>query len=324
MSFSSSRYCCLEQTAAQFCVIERETYRVSPPPVAKRRRTVRLSIVKPRALDSNHACHPSEEHKPCPRLSGQLSRRSTSVAIPVALTALFPGVRPDTSYAQEASAAIDDTPERDNTLADPDAQYDAYANAYDNLNGGPAAEALGFDKLRAELISRATGNILEVGVGTGLNLPLYRSEQVKGLTGIDLSQGMLNEAAVRGSRLPIQGSLSLVRADVEQLPFDSDSFDSVVDTFSLCVFPKPLEALQELARVVQPGGKVLLLEHNRSPNAIFGAYQDLTAKPVAAMSKGCAYNQDVPLLMSQAGLKIVEQTPALGGLILLIEAVKTH
>lgn len=77
-----------------------------------------------------------------------------------------------------------------------------------------------------------------------------------------------------------------------------------------------------MRRVVRPRGRVWLLEHNRSPNALLGAYQDLTAAPVAAMSKGCVYNQDVQALTQAAGLRVLRSTAALGGLIQAVEAVK--
>jgi len=172
------------------------------------------------------------------------------------------------------------------------------------------------------MVKQARGEVLECGVGTGLNLPLYDATKVQSLVAIDLSQGMLDQAVDRARPLPISPVLSLQQATVEALPFEASSFDSVVDTFSLCVYPDPLAALREMRRVVRPGGRVLLLEHNRSPNPLLGAYQDLTAQPVAAMSKGCVYNQDVRQLAERAGLEIVQMTPALGGLIQAVEARK--
>jgi ubiquinone/menaquinone biosynthesis C-methylase UbiE len=158
--------------------------------------------------------------------------------------------------------------------------------------------------------------VLEVAVGTGLNLSLYQWSKLTGLTGIDLSEGMLQEAAVRVLGIPgvsilEQGqtpethwrgdetisssssnsnssrssrgtrsssatddvSVKLMQADVARLPFDSDTFDVVLDTFSLCVFPDPGAALAEMARVLRPGGQLLVLEHSRSDNPVLGAYQ---------------------------------------------------
>ena len=103
----------------------------------------------------------------------------------------------------------------------------------------------------------------------------------------------------------------------------SSSFDTVVDTFSCCVFPDPQAAINEMSRVLRPGGRLLLLEHNRSPNPLLGAYQDLTADTVAnAGGKGCYWNQDVPRMVRAAGLDIVQRSDRLGGLIVLLVAQK--
>lgn len=110
--------------------------------------------------------------------------------------------------------------------------------------------------------------------------------------------------------------------DVAALPFADGSFDMTVDTFGLCVFPNPQQAMQELARVTKPAGSVLLLEHARSRNPALGLYQDLTAGPVAAMGKGCVWNQDVQMMVSAAGLQIQQVDYALAGTICTIIARK--
>jgi methyltransferase OMS1 len=115
-----------------------------------------------------------------------------------------------------------------------------------------------------------------------------------------------------------------LQADAAALPLDTQSADTVVDTFSLCVMSSPREVLSEMARVVKPGGRVLLLEHARSNNAALGWYQGLTAQAVAASAKGCDWSQDVPQLCQQAGLQIVRMSRHLAGTVCMIEAVPAH
>jgi ubiquinone/menaquinone biosynthesis C-methylase UbiE len=213
--------------------------------------------------------------------------------------------------------------------------YNQYAEKYDNLDGGVVADALGFPDQRKALLQEATGDVLETAVGTGINLQYYNLRNLRSFTAIDLSPGMLRQAQLKATTLQFPLSftstssssssdsfLSFQQADVATLPFPDNSFDSVVDTFSLCVFPDPAAALRNMARVVRPGGKVLLLEHSRSTFPVLGWYQDLTAAQVASMGKGCVWNQNVIKLVGNAGLSIERVDKYVGDLILSITAVK--
>lgn len=197
--------------------------------------------------------------------------------------------------------------------------YDSAAETYNDLDGGKAADVLGFSGLRKRLANKAAGNVLEVAVGTGLNLPLYKDSQIKAYTGIDLSPGMLGKARSRLQALPMKQHASLLEGNVEALPFEDEQFDTVVSTFSLCVFDHPVAALKEMARVVSPKGRILLLEHSKSFIQPLGWYQDLTAEVVAATSKGCYWNQDLPALYTRANLEATFSEASLGGLVTLAE-----
>mmetsp|Transcript_24876 Transcript_24876/g.45479 ORF Transcript_24876/g.45479 Transcript_24876/m.45479 type:complete len:310 (-) Transcript_24876:396-1325(-) len=238
-------------------------------------------------------------------------------------------------------------------IAGDNVDYNKFSSSYDDLDGGPLATALGLTDLRSAVVGKARGRCLEVGVGTGLNLRFYRTEQVESLDAVDLSPGMLAECRARlsagaglggnegsnGERSPEKVRLS--KMDVAALSFPDATFDTVLDTFSLCVFPDPQAALREMARVCKPkseGGRVLLLEHSRIDDdeedggdgrgrrrmlpKILAAYQDLTAAPIAAMGKGCVWNQRLEPLLASAGLEVLSSTRVLGGLLTVIEATR--
>jgi len=263
-----------------------------------------------------------------------VTRRKLMVGISTAMVAL-------PSLTNKTGATVINPPpplpvnSSSSSTIDVKASYNQYAEKYDDLDGGAVADALGFPDQRKALLQEATGDVLESAVGTGLNLQYYNLKNLRSFTAIDLSPGMLRQAQLKASYLQFQSSatstsnssasnsfLSFQQADIATLPFPDNSFDSVVDTFSLCVFPDPAAALRSMARVVRPGGKVLLLEHSRSTFPVLGWYQDVTAAQVASMGKGCVWNQNVIKLVENAGLKIERVDKYVGDLVLSITAVK--
>jgi ubiquinone/menaquinone biosynthesis C-methylase UbiE len=145
--------------------------------------------------------------------------------------------------------------------------YDESARRYDRQIG--FFERLLFGGGREWVCSQARGEVLEVAIGTGRNLPFYPKE-VR-LTGVDLSPAMLEVARARARELGVEADLRV--DDAQALPFPDESFDTVVITLSLCTIPDDREAVAEASRVLRPGGRLLLLEHVRSPVAPVQAVQ---------------------------------------------------
>ena len=193
--------------------------------------------------------------------------------------------------------------------------YDSYAPTYDKLDGGLASFALGIDEARSQLFQKAHGRVLEIGVGTGLNLSKYNLEKVTSLTLVDISEGMIQQAKDRLATMKATIPVKFIQADAtSQLvdTFGENAFDTVVDSFSLCVMETEgaKSCISQLSKVVKPktsGGQILLLENSRSSNSALGWYQDLTASAAAVVGgKGCIYNQNVRELIMQAHDVIIE------------------
>lgn len=130
-------------------------------------------------------------------------------------------------------------------------------------------ERLCFGASRKWLAQQARGRVLEIGVGTGANLPYY-SREIQ-LTAIDLSPEMLELARCRARDLGRDADLRV--GDAQALEFPDASFDTIVSTLSLCTIPDDRRAVAEASRVLRPGGRLLLLEHARSPNPVARIFQ---------------------------------------------------
>ena len=195
------------------------------------------------------------------------------------------------------------------------AKYDRFARWYDWLEGIP--NLLGLSRLRRTLLRRATGKVLEVAVGTGKNLTYYPRDSR--IIALDLSSEMLNVARNRAAKLSVQ--VSFLVADAEALPFPDNSFDTVVSSLSTCTFPNPVAALQAMARVCRPEGKVLLLEHGRSDREWLGRWQDRHADQFAK-PLGCHWNREPLEFVGQTGLKVYRAKRNFFGIFQQIESLK--
>jgi ubiquinone/menaquinone biosynthesis C-methylase UbiE len=177
--------------------------------------------------------------------------------------------------------------------------YDRVAAVYD-LYTAPM-EALGGRRARQRLFGRARGRVLELGIGTGLSLPFYPPGA--GLTGIDISPRMLARARRRAERMGLKADLEV--ADIEQLPFPDASFDTVTAACVFCSVGDPVRGLREAARVMRPGGQVLLYEHVRPRNPVLGKLTDLVS-PLTRRLFGPELNRPTERNVETAGLRITE------------------
>jgi ubiquinone/menaquinone biosynthesis C-methylase UbiE len=169
---------------------------------------------------------------------------------------------------------------------------------------------------RKKLFSRATGNVLDVACGYGMNFSYLAN--ATSIHGVDFSPVMLKMANDRVRALNLRVALS--EGDAEALDFPDNTFDTVITALSTCSFLHPIKALQEMRRVCKPGGRILLIEHGRSDWELLGRYQD---RHVADMLKqsGCRWNQEPPELVQEAGLDILTAQRNFFGVFHTIEAL---
>ena len=129
-----------------------------------------------------------------------------------------------------------------------------------------------FQALRALLLPQAAGAVLEIGIGTGRNLPFYDPARVSSLQGLDPAGQMHRKAQTRAKAAGLE--VELIALSAEQIPAPDASYDTVVCTFTLCTIPDPVTALREMRRVLKTGGKLLFCEHGRAPEAPVQRWQD--------------------------------------------------
>lgn len=157
---------------------------------------------------------------------------------------------------------------------------------------------------RAKLLPLARGDVLEVGFGSGLNVPFYDPAQVRKVWGLDPSEELWRMAspAVRAAAFDVE----LVPARGEEIPLESARFDTAVVTYTLCTVSDPARSLREMARVLKPGGRLLFCEHGAAPDDRVRRWQRRLTPLWRRVSGGCHLDRDVPALVEGAGFEITE------------------
>jgi ubiquinone/menaquinone biosynthesis C-methylase UbiE len=155
---------------------------------------------------------------------------------------------------------------------------------------------------RAGLIPAAKGRVLELGIGTGLNLPYYDPSKVKVIVGVDPAAAMHPMARRRAAALQIP--VETVPLVVEQIDAPAASFDTVVITFTLCTIPDPVSALREVRRVLKADGELLFCEHGRAPEISVQRWQDRLTPLWKPLAGGCHLNRDPRALLTEGGFKL--------------------
>ena len=159
-------------------------------------------------------------------------------------------------------------------------------------------------KQRQKVVPHARGNILEVGIGSGLNLPFYETSKVKKIWGLDPSEELHEMAKKVVSGLDLDVEFLLKGA--EEIPLIDDSVDTVLITYTMCSIPEVEEAIKEIRRVIKPEGVMIFCEHGKAPDAKTLKWQERINPYWKKISGGCNINRDIPNLIKSAGFSITQ------------------
>jgi ubiquinone/menaquinone biosynthesis C-methylase UbiE len=159
-------------------------------------------------------------------------------------------------------------------------------------------------RVRADWVPHARGDVLEVGIGSGLNLPFYSAE-VHRVYGVEPSPELQKMARERMAGQAIKVEFLLQSAE-DDLPLSDRSIDTVVMTWTLCSIPDPLKALRQMKRVLKAGGRLIFVEHGRAPDSSVAAWQDRLNPVWKRIGGGCHLNRKIDELLVQAGFQIEE------------------
>ncbi|VEE17300.1 class I SAM-dependent methyltransferase [Ectopseudomonas mendocina] len=159
-------------------------------------------------------------------------------------------------------------------------------------------------KARSQLVPQARGRVLEIGIGSGLNLSFYDPQRVEVVVGVDPSAAMQRLARERVARCQVP--VEMIALELGQIQAANASFDDIVCTFTLCTIPDAIAALREMRRVLKPGGRLLFCEHGLAPDLPVVRWQKRLTPLWKPLAGGCHLDRDIPALIGAGGFHIRE------------------
>jgi SAM-dependent methyltransferase len=155
---------------------------------------------------------------------------------------------------------------------------------------------------RKKVVPAATGRVLEIGMGSGLNLPFYDQDKVDFVWGLEPSEGMRVKAQAAVADAPFE--VKWLDLPGEEIPLDDNSVDTIVLTYTLCTIPDANKALMQMKRVLKPGGTLLFSEHGAAPDEAVKKWQDRINPIWKFIGGGCHVNRPIPNLIEEGGFTL--------------------
>ena len=157
---------------------------------------------------------------------------------------------------------------------------------------------------RQKVVPLAEGKVLEIGIGSGLNLPFYEKSKIDEIWGLDPSEELSAMARIVADQESIE--VNFISSGAEEIPLPDDHFDSVLVTYTMCTIPEVLRANQEIRRVLRAGGKMIFCEHGEAPDENIRKWQKRINPFWGKIAGGCNINRKIPSLIQDSGFDIVE------------------
>ena len=155
---------------------------------------------------------------------------------------------------------------------------------------------------REKIVPNASGTVLEIGIGSGLNIPFYNISKIDKIYGLDPSIQLCKKAIKKAEKINM--NIDFLFEGAEEIKLKSNSIDTVVITYTLCSIPNPMDALKEIKRVIRSDGNILFCEHGIAPDIKVSKWQNRINPIWGKLFGGCNINRDIPSIISNSGFKV--------------------